>query len=161
MGFGIGELAPQRILSLILGGQQPFAIDPENPGTAAVGKALKEAQSEGIEAFVRALEEHGGTRFPEPQRTHYLENDVAAIYAAWQCGLKEADIVRHLRDWQIPCLVFVGARDADFYEQARRAAEQIPTAQFFALEEADHLGAHFSQNVVIEPMLKLFRSATD
>jgi len=30
-GFGIGEHAPERVLSLVLGGQQPYAIDPDGP----------------------------------------------------------------------------------------------------------------------------------
>jgi pimeloyl-ACP methyl ester carboxylesterase len=31
LGFGIGEHAPERVLSLVLGGQQPYAIDPNGP----------------------------------------------------------------------------------------------------------------------------------
>src|ERR671910_2156874 len=29
LGFGIGEHAPERVLSLVIGGQQPYAIDPD------------------------------------------------------------------------------------------------------------------------------------
>lgn len=160
LGFAIGEMVPERVLSLILGGQQPFAIDPEGPLTVAVGRGITSAQSEGIEAFVRVLERASETRFPEPQRTHYLEQDPLAIHAAWKCALEEGDIVEDLSTWEIPCLIFVGAQDADFFEQARQAAEQIPTAQFVSIDEDDHVGAHLRQEAVIEPMNELLRQAS-
>src|SRR5829696_3197096 len=31
LGFGIGEHVPERVLSLVIGGQQPYAIDPDGP----------------------------------------------------------------------------------------------------------------------------------
>ncbi len=159
LGFGIGELAPQRVLSLVIGGQQPFAIDVEGPLTAVVGRGIEAAQAEGTEAFVRALEDVSGMRFPEPQRSSYLQNDPVAIHAAWKCAIDEGDIVEDLQNWEIPCLIFVGEKDADFHEQARRAAQQIPNAQFVSIGDDDHIGAHFRQEAVIEPMIELFRQA--
>src|SRR5207249_191581 len=38
--FGIGEHAPERVRSLVIIGQQPYAIDREGPLTRVVGEAL-------------------------------------------------------------------------------------------------------------------------
>lgn len=40
LGFGIGELAPERVLSLVVGGQQPYAIDREGPLFRVVAESL-------------------------------------------------------------------------------------------------------------------------
>jgi hypothetical protein len=50
---------------------------------------------------------------------------------------------------QIPCLIFIGAADADFLERARGAAEEVPDAELLVLEEADHYAAHMSQDELL------------
>jgi hypothetical protein len=52
-------------------------------------------------------------------------------------------------------LIFIGAGDADFLDQARRAADEIANAELMVLEEADHYAAHMSQNeVVLDAILR-------
>ena len=46
LGFGIGEHAPERVLSLVIGGQQPYAIDPEGPLAHAATETLAESRRE-------------------------------------------------------------------------------------------------------------------
>jgi hypothetical protein len=41
-------------------------------------------------------------------------------------SLAEGAIVEDLRAWQLRCLIFVGAGDADFLDQAREAVDDIP-----------------------------------
>lgn len=48
-------------------------------------------------------------------------------------------------------------QDTDFFEQARRAAEETPTAEFVSLEELDHLGAHFLAERVLPAVLRTLR----
>ena len=38
--FGIGEHAPYRVISLVIGGQQPYAIDPAGPLARVVTESL-------------------------------------------------------------------------------------------------------------------------
>lgn len=157
LGFGIGEHAPERVLSLVIGGQQPYAIDPEGPLTRAVGEGIRASQKEGIEAFVRALETFSGIRFPEEQRSRYLKNDPFAIGAAWRAALEEGPVSEDLRAWRIPCLVFVGAGDVDFHDQAERATQEIPEAEFLSLDEHDHIGAHLEHERVFPALLRTLR----
>lgn len=160
LGFGIGEHAPERVLSLVIGGQQPYAVDPNIPVARAITKGVAAAQEEGMEAFVQALETAFGSRAPDAQRTVYLDNDSAAIAAMCKVMLDEGAIATDLGSWPIPCLIFIGARDADFHDQARRAADEIPSGKFISLEGLDHLGAHWAHDVVIPAVLRTLRAAS-
>src|SRR5438093_10875695 len=81
--FGIGEHAPRRVRSLVIIGQQPYAIDPDGPLTRLVGRALVDSKERGIEALVFAFESLAG-RYPDEIRDAYLACDHAAMRAAWE-----------------------------------------------------------------------------
>lgn len=155
--FGIGEHAPDRVRSLVIGGQQPYRW-PDSPLTRVVTEALELAQADGMEAFARALEDFWGIRFPQERRAPALDNDAAALQAAWRAALAEGAISRDLRAWRVRCLIFIGATDVDFLAHARRAADEIPNAAFLALEELDHYRAHTSpENVLHAAILRTLR----
>src|SRR5215211_1159225 len=151
LGFGIGEHAPERVLSLVIGGQQPYAIDTDGPLAHAASETLAESRREGgMEPFVEMLESFAGTRFPESLRERWLDNDPAAIEAAWSAAVAEGAICEDLRGWQIRCLIYVAIGDVDFHNQAQQAADEIPNAEFISFEEPDHVGAHLAQ---VDPVL--------
>lgn len=139
LGFGIGHHAPERALSLVLIGQHPYAIDPNGPLTRLVADALTASRTEGIRSLVEAFETVVG-RYPDDVRAHYLECDAAAMDAAWRAALAEGDVATELHRWTTRCLISVAGEDVDFLEQARRAAEEIPTAEFLSIEGEHHLG---------------------
>ncbi len=157
--FGIGEHAPERVLSLIIGGQQPYAMDHDGPIARAVRESTAATRAKGIEAFVEALEKGGKMRFPDDKRARYLENDPAAVIAASDAMLNEGDVVTNLREWKFPCLIFMGIDDADFYDLARRAADEIPDAEFLTLKGVGHLGAHLQHDNVVTAVLRTLRAA--
>src|SRR5918997_1952431 len=108
LGFGIGEHAPERVLSLVLGGQQPYAIDPDGPLAHAVIETLAESRREGsMEPFVEMLESFAGSRFPDTLRERWLDNDPVAIEAAWSAAVAEGAISEDLGAWQVRCLIHV------------------------------------------------------
>jgi pimeloyl-ACP methyl ester carboxylesterase len=157
LGFGIGEHAPERVRSLVIGGQQPYRW-PDSPLTRVVTDGLAAARTEGMEALIRALEAFWDVRFPQTRRRRWLDNDPAALAAAWVAALTEGPISEDLRAWRVPCLIFIGAGDADFLDQARRAAEEIPTAEFVSLQGLDHYGAHVGQDAVLTAVLRTLRA---
>ena len=54
----------------------------------------------------------------------------------------------------------MGAGDADFLDQARRAATEIPRGELVLLEQADHYAAHVNADeALIEAVLRTFRAA--
>lgn len=159
LGFGIGHHVPDRVLSLVIGGQQPYAW-PDSPLTRAVTDGLAAAQVDGMEAIVQALERFWGLRFPDARRVRYLDNDPAALEAAWRTVLAEGAISDNLKTWRVPCLIFLGEGDIDFLDQARRAASEIPNAEFISLEDRDHYSAHIRHNdVVIDAVLRVLRGS--
>lgn len=89
----------------------------------------------------------------------YLDHDRAAIEAMCKVMLDEGAIATDLGSWPIPCLIFIGARDADFHEQAQRAAGEIPDGEFISLEGLGHLGAHWQHDVVLPAVLRTLRTA--
>ena len=160
LGFGIGEHAPERVLSLVIVGQQPYAIDPNGPLSRVVGEAMDASRTEGIEALVRAFESIAG-RYPDDMRAVYLASDAAAIRAAWSAAMAEGAISEDLTGWRIPCLIYVAADDVDFYEQARRAAAEIPNAEFLSLDGLDHLDMDTaSVDPVLPAVLRTLRTST-
>jgi pimeloyl-ACP methyl ester carboxylesterase len=149
LGFGIGEHAPDRVLSLVIGGNQPYAW-PDSPLVGVVTEALRVAREEGtVGPLVRAFEDFWGVAFPDAQRARWLGNDPAALAAAWSAALAEGPISQDLGRWRVPCLIFIGDVDVDFLDGARRAAEEIPNAELLVLGEADHYAAHMSQDEVV------------
>jgi pimeloyl-ACP methyl ester carboxylesterase len=74
--------------------------------------------------------------------------------------LAEGPVSQDLGAWRVPCLIFIGAADVDFLEQARRAATEIPTAEFISLVDSDHYQAHTRpEDVVIEAVLRMLRGS--
>ena len=151
LGFGIGEHARERVLSLVVGGQQPYAIDPDGPLAHAVTETLAESRREGtMEPFVEMLESFAGGRLPDALRERWLDNDPVAIEAAWSAAVAEGAISEDLGAWEVRCLIYVAAGDVDFHDQARRAAGEIPNAEFISVEGLEHVGAHLAQ---VDPVL--------
>ena len=110
-------------------------------------------------ALIQAMEAFWEIRFPESLRARYLDNDPAALEAAWTKALAEGAVSQDLRTWRVRCLIFMGAGDTDFLEPAQRAATEIPNAEFISLAGLDHIGAHMGQgDPVIEAVLRTLRA---
>jgi pimeloyl-ACP methyl ester carboxylesterase len=139
LAFGIGGYAPDRVRSLVTIGQHPYALDPNGPLTRLVITALDASNDHGIEALVEAFEAIVGP-YPRPVRDAYLAADAAALRAAVDAAVREGPVSERLSEWRVRCLICVAAEDVDFFEPARRAAEEIPDARFVSIEESDHLG---------------------
>ncbi len=139
LSLGIGEHAPERARSLVVVGQQPYAIDPDGPLARVVGDALGGPGEPRIEPLIEAFEAIAG-RYPDDVRAFYLAADPAAMRAAWLAVLEEGPVSERLGEWRIPVLLCLAAHDADFLEQARRAADEIPGADLMIVADTDHLG---------------------
>ena len=137
---------------MTMGGQMPYAMDPDGPIVSALTEALSVAPAEAMSAFTRVLISFG---LEEAAARELEDNDGAAISAAWKGALIEGDAARNLSEWDVPCLVYVGAEDADFFVGAKRAAKEIPRANFVALDGFDHLQTHANVDRVLPHVWKL------
>jgi len=161
LGFALGEHASERVLSLVLCGNQPYAWNLESPTSRAVAAAIVASRKEGMRDFVETFESALGYRFPEPERTWTLEkNDPAALEAAWRSAQVEGPVSRDLSTWRLPCLICVGEAD-EMHDDAKRAAEEIPSARFVSLAGHSHISAFYEADDLLLPhVLEVLRSAT-
>jgi pimeloyl-ACP methyl ester carboxylesterase len=158
--FGVGRHAPERVRSLIAIGQHPYAIDREGPLARVVGDALEASKQRGIEALVEAFEAIAG-RYPDDVRSTYLACDAEAMRAAWEAATAEGAVVDDLGSWRLRCLICVAEDDADFFEDARRAASEIPDAEFVPIPGTDHLGVDTARvDPVLPAVLRTLRDPT-
>ena len=160
LGFALGEHAPERLLSLVLCGNQPYAWDLESPTAHAVAAAIAASKREGMKGFVETFEAALGFHYPEPDRTWTLEkNNPAALEAAWRSAQVEGPVSQNLSNWQVPCLVCTGEAD-EMHDDAKRAAEEIPGARFVSLTGHSHISAFYEADDLLLPhILAVLRSA--
>lgn len=159
LGFGIGALAPDRVRTLVAIGQHPYEIRPDGPLALAVKRAMHASVERGIAPLVETFEAAAG-RYPEHIRDVYLASDAAAMRAAWRCAIDEGPVGGDLGAWDLPCLICVAEDDADFFDQARRAASEIPGARFLAIPGTDHLGVDVAPvDTYLPEVLRLLRAA--
>jgi pimeloyl-ACP methyl ester carboxylesterase len=161
LGYAVGEYAPERVLSLVLCGNQPYAWDLDSSTADAVATAIAASRREGMTGFVETFESALDYRFPEPQRTWIVErNDAAALEAAWRSVPAEGPISEDLRKWHIPCLICAGEAD-EMHDDAERAARAIPGATFVSLAGHSHISAFYEADAALLPhILDLLHSAS-
>lgn len=161
LGFALSEHEPERVFSLVLCGNQPYAWDLESPTAGVVAAAIDASRQEGMKGFVEAFEAAVDYRFPEPARTWTLEkNDPAALEAAWRSVRAEGPVSTDLSKWRVPCLICAGEAD-EMHHAAKRAAREIPGARFVSLAGHSHISAFYEADDLLLPhILELLRSAT-
>jgi len=161
LGFALGELAPERVLSLVLSGNQPYAWDLKSPTAQAVAAAIAASRQEGMRGFVETFETALAYCFPEPERTWTLEkNEPAALEAAWRSALVEGPVSQDLSKWWVPCLICAGEAD-EMHDDAKRATEEIPGARFVLLAGHSHISAFYEADDLLLPhILELLRSVS-
>jgi pimeloyl-ACP methyl ester carboxylesterase len=160
LGFALGEHAPDRALSLVLCGNQPYEWELESPTAHAVAAAIAASRHEGMKGFVETVEATLGFHYPEPDRTWTLEkNDPAALEAAWRSAQVEGPVSQDLSAWRLPCLICAGESD-EMHDAAERAAAEIPGARFVSLAGHSHISAFYEADDLLLPhILELLRSA--
>lgn len=159
LGFALGEYAPERLTSLVLSANQPYAWDESWPIVKAISEGIRGIQSGGMMSVLGWFEAYTGRQLLEPERSWLLENDPDAIEAAWASALREGAVSEDLTRWQIPCLIAAGEKD-DMYENALRSAAEIPGASFLSLPDQDHLASVNEVDVLLAGMRRLFQNVT-
>jgi pimeloyl-ACP methyl ester carboxylesterase len=158
LGFAIGEHAPDRVRSLVLCGNQPYAWALDGPMVRGVRDAVAAGVARGMNAFLETWESSIGEPFPEPGRSWILENDPLALEAAFRSTSTEGSVSRDLTAWKVPCLIYAGDDD-EMHENAARAATEIPNATFVSLPGHTHFSAERVADQLLPRVLELFRAA--
>jgi pimeloyl-ACP methyl ester carboxylesterase len=159
LGFAIGEHAPERVLSLVLCGNQPYEWPMHGRMLRTVSEAVTAGVERGTLAFVETWEAALGERFPEPARTWTLDNDPVALEAEFRSAFEEGPISADLTRWTVPCLIYTG-EDDEMHESAERAAAEMPNTTFLSLPGHTHFSAERVADELLPHVRALFRSAT-
>jgi pimeloyl-ACP methyl ester carboxylesterase len=153
IGFAAGVYAPERFMSLALGGANPYYHETRTEDMAAI-RARAEILRQGIELYLDRVEQHYGA-LPPGVRELWLGNDGNAIAASWLAFEHWLDISEEVSKVSLPTMIYCGTEDEGNYEPARRASEAMPNTRFVSLDGLDHLQCFFRSDLVL-PHVRAF-----
>jgi pimeloyl-ACP methyl ester carboxylesterase len=142
LAYAVAELASERVQSLTACGMGPYALGRGGPLVSAIDRAMDGA---GMEAFADALSAF--MLVEGPVRDALLANDHAALAASWKSGRNTGAISDRLSEWMLPCLIYAGTDDADFFELSKRAAAEIPGATFLEMPGLTHFSCFADDSI--------------
>jgi pimeloyl-ACP methyl ester carboxylesterase len=147
IGFGMARLAPERLLSLAIGGAHPYA----DPAFAS----LDESHGRDAQAFIRGMELVVGEPIEAETQQQLLQNDLASVMASLRQRSSIEDVLPHI---EAPCWLFAGTLDRRYalIERARRA---IRGAGLSPLPGLGHLEAFTRADLILPRLLAFLASA--
>ena len=143
VGFALGASAPDRVLSLVLGGADPFQQDAGPIEDDAWLRLFRQ----GMPAFVADWERRD-PNMPAIMRERWLALDGQAMAAAQEAGLTAPSLEDLLPTIQTPTLIYYGTEDYPD-RLPERAAAAMPNATVVALEGLNHSQAIRRSDLVL------------
>ena len=154
IGFALAKEAPTRVSSMVLGGSPP--IGPAKAGIWDADPWVPVLQK-GAEAIAPTLWD---AEVSDALRARIDANDVDALLAVRTMLAEETEMQFDLASMTMPCLLFVGERDAGNLEGVRETAARIAQSEFVALPEQTQIGTLLSADIVLPHLTRfLFRVA--
>lgn len=164
VGFCIGQFAPDRFHSVIIGGNQPYpptkrldhiAIPLEKPlrGLPHTKDPILELLYQGAQAWVKFWEQN--TALSPKMKARLLANDFEALRANWQHPDQwRIDIEPILPNFPLPTLIYVGEAEP-YYPGAKECTREMPNATFVPLPGCHHLDIWTHSDRIV-PHIKAF-----
>jgi pimeloyl-ACP methyl ester carboxylesterase len=150
IGFGIMKYAPDRFLSLIIGGAQPYD-EWTNAWKPSWNRQLKEDSEKTLEKVARIFEPDVSPDFANILR----ENDVDAIIAL--TDLKEnLRLDMTMSSLNIPCLLYGGDEDEWSWIGAGERIKVIPNGEYVSLVGGGNHFEAFYKPQLLKPFLDEF-----
>lgn len=146
LGWALAKYAPDRLASLIIGGDAPEGHDDSDE--------IAFIRENGIEQYAQFYEDAArakGAWKPE-MNPLYAANDVEAIVADLASFSAES-FAADLPNMKMPILLLAGTGDGE-YPGIEAAAKKLPNATFAALPDLDHGGVYFSPDQVLAHLTK-------
>jgi pimeloyl-ACP methyl ester carboxylesterase len=147
IGYGIGQYAPERFQSLMIGGYAPQAGDPQ------VVSSIVEPLQAGVEAFASLLDQIYGPA-PSPYKALGLAGDFDAYIAATLAWRDYSGFEAGLLNMTMPCLLYIGEAGGGF-SLLKESAKRIPSSTFVSLPDLDHVQT-FSRGDLVMPHISRF-----
>lgn len=145
IGWALAKYAPERLLSLIVGGEAPESYDPVDD--------IAGIRSLGVEGWGQMagdlLSSYG---FPQAAATNlekvYGANDLDAVIADIAAFSAE-DFAADLPMMTMPILLLAGTEDSD-HDAMAATVQKLPEAHFVSLNGFDHVGAMVQTKLIVE-----------
>jgi pimeloyl-ACP methyl ester carboxylesterase len=137
IGFGLAQLACERVQALLLGGAWPHA--------SSLGTAFRDINGTDPDAFVTTLGTRLGMSLTPEEKARVLDNDLQAVAAAAQDRPSLEDLLPTLT---MPCLLYVGEADSGFL-RVQECAKHIPSVTVVTLRDCNHLDAFYRADMVL------------
>ena len=161
VALAVGIRAPQRCLSLLLGGTQPFARGERLPQPGLLRPKPMAGMPDGPNPIDELLAQGGeawaafyaaNMDVSPGMRQRLREIDIEAVRARFQ-GLHDKDLARKLAPVQMPCLIYVG-EDEPAYGGAKQLAGLLPDAEFVAYPDFNHYDMLSQVDVILPDILR-------
>jgi pimeloyl-ACP methyl ester carboxylesterase len=143
VGFSLGASAPDRIVSLVLGGADPF----EQGSGPIEDDAWLRLFRQGMPAFVAEWERRD-PNMPAIMRDRWLALDARAMAAAQEAGLTAPSLEAVLPTIRTPALIYYGTDDYP-NRLPDQAAAMMPNATVVALDGLNHAQAIRRSDLVL------------
>jgi len=146
VGFGLGDLAPNRFKGFVLGAGQPYVAQI----TTNLDEHL-ENEDAMRDAFLGIFGLTPET-IPAPYSERILANNFRAVYAT--LGL-QIDAESAIKNMTMPCLLYAGSADPVF-ENTQKAANELPNARFVSLEGMNHMDGRLAFGGILSSAKEIF-----
>ena len=135
-GYNLAAVAPQRIISLIIGGADPFATSFD---------AFTGIDGSNQDEFVTAMENLLDERFGSATIQRMLANDLRAMAAA---AVDRPTLEQEVLDSTLSCLLYVGDQDIR-HAAVKRFSESMPSSVFASITGKNHAETMASSELVL------------
>lgn len=153
LGWALAKYAPDRLSSLIIGGEAPEDFDASGNIAGLRGVSAEERGREAASYF-------GQYGFPEDEiYALYSTIDFEAVIADLQTFSTE-DFAPDLPDMSMPILLLSGTRDGD-YLALKVAATKLPNGTLASLPGYDHGTTFLQRDLVVEQLTKFLAEVGD
>jgi len=164
VGFCSAKYAPERFISVTIGGLDPYPDTRDIGDRNPLSRKPLQGLPEGDDPVKIALEQGGDTwlhfwqsnmSVPDGMRTRLPDNDFSALIALWEQPYQWRDEVEPLlAKFPYPCLLYVGDAENN-YVGMKACAKEMPLAEFITLPGFHHFDIWANSDSIV-PHVKRF-----
>ena len=152
VGLHLAQLHPDRLISLVCGGTDPFYRADESNEPSPLLEIFRRGVTEGIDAVVEGMRSLAGSITPQyEERLRGL--DPQAMVACLERARCRPRYAEALLQMKLPCLFYAGERDGDAHDNWQAAVRLMPDARFVSLPGLGHVGASGAVELIMPQAL--------
>lgn len=152
IGLGLAKHREDRLLSLIIGGADPFQQPAEDDKPSELLVLFRSGVTGGMDEVVEGMRALAGSITPE-YKARLRTLDPTAIVAYLEQARRRPAFVNCLPQITLPCLFYAGDGDDGPYTGGHKAAALMPNASFLPMPGFNHVGASAAAALVLPEVL--------